>query len=132
MTSPTQRTLSLLREQGWSVAITEHWNSFTRRRQDMFGFVDLLAVREDEKPLLLQVTSGANTSARRTKILGIPEAKVCLQADMRIVVVGWRKLKVKRGGKAMRWAPKWEEIYISDFDTDPSPDAVDDKKNPTV
>ena len=43
-TSPTQLSLKKLREEGYTVAVVEHWNSFARIRQDLFGFIDLLAL----------------------------------------------------------------------------------------
>jgi hypothetical protein len=39
-TSPTQLSLKKLREEGYTVAVVEHWNSFARIRQDLFGFID--------------------------------------------------------------------------------------------
>ena len=35
-----------------------------------------------------------------------------------IEVWGWRKLKLKRGGKAMRWVPRIKEITLGDFRQD--------------
>lgn len=114
--SPTTRSLKALRADGWTVAIVEKWNSHTRIRQDLFGFADLLAIKAGEVPRLYQVTSGANTSSRVSKILENETSKTCLLSGMRIFVTGWRKLKVKRGGKAMRWAPKEVEIKLEDFE----------------
>ena len=47
-TSPTQLSLKKLREEGYIVAVVEHWNSFARIRQDLFGFIDLLALKGKE------------------------------------------------------------------------------------
>ena len=42
---PTQRTLARLRQEGaLEVAIVEHWNPHARIRQDLFGFIDILAI----------------------------------------------------------------------------------------
>jgi hypothetical protein len=54
--SPTQRSLEYLREQGYFCAIVEKWNSFTKQRQDLWGWCDILAIRENEV-LAVQVTS---------------------------------------------------------------------------
>jgi hypothetical protein len=64
--SPTQRTLAHLRKDGWRVQVVEHWNAFARRRIDLFGVIDLVAVRPGET-LGVQATSGANVSARVSK-----------------------------------------------------------------
>ncbi|MBI4326652.1 MAG: hypothetical protein HY674_15520 [Chloroflexi bacterium] len=43
--TPTQRSLSKLRAEGWLAVIVERWNPYDRVRQDLFGFADLLAIR---------------------------------------------------------------------------------------
>jgi len=107
-TSPTQRSLKLLRSQGYLVAIVEHWNSYVKIRQDLWGFADLLAVRGDDC-LLVQTTSGPNVSARIAKIQAEPKAALWLQSsNRRIVVHGWRKVGAR--GKRKLWECREEEI----------------------
>lgn len=115
MTSPTQRSKAALQKAGWTVAIVERWNPHARIRQDLFGFADLLAIKAGEAPLLVQVTSGAHVNDRKAKILDLETPLTALQSGMRIEVHGWRKLKVKRGGKAMKWEPRVIEITAQDF-----------------
>ena len=43
--SPTQRSLEYLREQGYHPEVVEKYNSFTRRTNDLWGFVDILAIK---------------------------------------------------------------------------------------
>ena len=62
-TSPTQLSLKKLKDEGYLVAITEHWNPFARIRQDMFGFCDIMAIR-DKEILFVQTTSATNVNAR--------------------------------------------------------------------
>lgn len=100
-TSPTQRSLKLLREFGYLVAITERWNPFAKIRQDLFGFVDLLCVKGDEV-LAVQTTSGSNAAKRLDKIRGIPAAKTWLSSPNRkLYIHAW----AKRGdrGKRKTW-----------------------------
>jgi len=78
----------------------------------LFGFGDLLAVKPGEIPKIVQVTSGSNAASRIAKIKSIPEALICLRSGFLIEVHGWRKVKVKRGGKAMRWDPRIEPVTI--------------------
>ncbi|MBE3637375.1 hypothetical protein [Mangrovicoccus algicola] len=66
-------------------------------------------------PRLVQVTSGSNASARVSKILEEPRALIALLGGFEIVVHGWRKVKVKRGGKAMRWEPRIVPVNAEDF-----------------
>jgi carbonic anhydrase len=95
-TSPTTLTLRHLREQGWPlVAIVEHWNPHARIRQDLFGFVDVLAVGP-AGVLAVQTTSAANVAARVTKIAESPNVAAVREAGIAIHVHGWAK-------KAGRW-----------------------------
>jgi len=101
MSSPTQRSLKMLRDDGWFCAITEHWNQYSRTRNDLFGFIDLLAIRGNET-LAVQTTSGDNVSARIEKIRGIQAARLWLESPGRkIHVHGWRKVGAK--GKRKLW-----------------------------
>lgn len=83
------------------VAIVEKYNSFIKRRIDLWGFGDLLCVRNDEV-LIVQTTSGSNVSARLEKMKHIPEAGLWLMSPNRkIEIHGW----AKRGerGKQKKW-----------------------------
>ena len=46
--SPTQLSLKHLRSQGWYAEVVEHFNSFTKKRHDMFGIFDIVALRDAE------------------------------------------------------------------------------------
>jgi small ligand-binding sensory domain FIST len=115
MSSPTTRSKAMLEKDGWTVAIVEKFNSFTKTRHDLFGFADLLAMKPGEVPKLIQVTS-TGWQSRVQKIKDEPKAAVCLASGFTIEVHGWRKLKVKRGGKAIRWTPKIILLTEDDFD----------------
>jgi len=103
MSSPTQRTLKLLRDEGYLAQVVERWCSFTKRRHDLFGIIDVLAIKEGET-LAVQTTSGSGVSARMKKMLDSDTLEPIMKAGWKVHVHGWRKVKVKRGGKAMRWA----------------------------
>ena len=87
--SPTQRSLKYLRDEGYLVAIVEHWQPFARIRQDLFGFIDLLAIRRDET-LAVQVTA-SGVSSRVKKIEASPHLGRVREAGWKIFVHGWRK-----------------------------------------
>jgi hypothetical protein len=72
------------------VAIVEHWNPFARIRQDLFGIIDLLAVRDGET-MGVQTTSGGNVAARVQKIADCSHVGALRRAGWRLVVHGWRK-----------------------------------------
>ena len=88
--TPTQRSLAHLRSAGWQVAIVEHWNPFARIRQDLFGVLDLLAVR-DGVTLGVQTTSGSNVSVRVRKIAESETVPALREAGWLLHVHGWRK-----------------------------------------
>jgi hypothetical protein len=89
-TSPTQLSLKKLREDGYLVAITERWNAFAKIRQDMFGFIDLLAIKDGEI-LAVQTTSASNMSARANKIADSEHVGTVRKSGMKIHIHGWIK-----------------------------------------
>lgn len=93
-TSPTKRSLAKLRADGYHVEIVERWNPFARIRQDLLGFIDVLALREGQI-LAVQVTA-SGVSARLEKIRNEPRARLWLAAGGALEVHGWR-LVGKRG-----------------------------------
>ena len=103
MSSPTQRSLALLRERGLTAAIVEHWNPFARVRNDLFGFVDILAIGES-LTLGVQTTSRSNMAARIAKISDHENWPAVLRAGWKMEVHGWAK------NKAGRW-----EVKIFEF-----------------
>jgi len=88
--TPTQRSLAHLRSAGWQVAVVERWNPHARIRQDLFGVLDLLAVR-DGVTLGVQTTSGSNVSARVKKIAESETVPALREAGWLLHVHGWRK-----------------------------------------
>ena len=101
--TPTARTLAALRADGWAAEMVERWNPHARVRHDLFNIVDILAVRGKET-LAVQVTAGSGVSARVHKLETSSALPLLAAAGWRVEVHGWRKVKVKRGGKATRWA----------------------------
>ena len=88
-TSPTQRSLAHLRSQGYLVTIVERWNPHARIRQDLYGFIDLLALRGDET-LAVQVTTADHVAHRLAKIAEAEHIGAVREAGWRIEVHGWR------------------------------------------
>jgi hypothetical protein len=88
-TSPTQRSLKVMRAAGYLCQVVEHWNQFAHIRQDLYGFIDVLCVK-GEDIVGVQATSGDNVAARVTKITEHENWPLVCNA-IRIVVHGWRK-----------------------------------------
>jgi carbonic anhydrase len=89
--SPTQRTLDKLRSAGYIAEVVERWNPHARVRHDLFGFVDVLAVRDGEV-LAVQATSRSNVAARVIKVAEHPNVGAVRKAGIRIEVHGWAKM----------------------------------------
>jgi hypothetical protein len=97
-TSPTQRSLKWLRQRGFAAAITERWCSFSKRRIDLFGFIDIVALC----PIGIvgvQTTRGANVAARISKIRELDAARRWLDVGGHIIVHGWRKVGARGARK---------------------------------
>ena len=90
--SPTQLTLRLLREEGWLVEVTEKWIPGANIRKDLFGWIDLLALRDGET-LAVQTTSWSNISSRVNKIAESDTINAVRHAGWTIHVIGWKKEK---------------------------------------
>lgn len=103
-TKPTQRTLQYLRKQGCQlVAVTEHWNPWAGIRQDLFGIIDVLAIKDDTV-IAVQCCASSGVSSRVKKIADAefknPETgETCLTLAallkvpcIKVYVHGWSKL----------------------------------------
>ena len=90
-TSPTQRTLARLKKEDYDlVAITERWNPFAKIRQELFGCIDILAIKDGDT-VAIQVTSYSNVSARVKKITESVALSPLRKANWTILVEGWHK-----------------------------------------
>jgi hypothetical protein len=96
--TPTQLTLRKLRADGWLAEVVERWVPGANVRKDLFGFVDILALRDGET-LAVQATSYTNISARVNKIASLDAVADVRRANWSIWVIGWRKVN-------NRWAEK--------------------------
>jgi hypothetical protein len=105
VSSPTSRSLELLRSRGYRCAVVERFNPYARIRQDLFGIVDILAIRTGET-LAVQTTSGSHVSDRVTKIAECDAIGDIRKAGWRVHVHGWRK-----SAKTKKW--ECREVDVS-------------------
>lgn len=92
--SPTERSLKDLRQRGFVAAVVERWNSFANVRQDLFGWMDIIAYHPERKITLgVQTTTRQNLVARKRKVLENNNAAAWLAAGNKIEVHGWAKRK---------------------------------------
>jgi len=108
-TSPTQRTLKALRDRGYTVQVVERWNQYAKVRVDLFGGIDLIAIKED-RILGVQATSNDNAAARVAKLIAEPRMAEWLRAGGLLEVWGWRKIKA--GTKRLTWQPSIRQLLL--------------------
>lgn len=115
--SPTQRTLKAIREQGRLCGIVEKFNQYAGKfgiRQDLFGFIDIIAIDPEDGIVAIQ-SCGQDfrghirklTEERNDIVFEWLKHAPC-------ELWGWRKVKLKKGGKAMRWRPRIADLSISE------------------
>jgi hypothetical protein len=110
VSSPTARTLAVLRREGYLAAVAEKWNPHSRTRADLFGFADVLAVRAGAPVLAVQATSASNHAARVGKAQALPALRVWLLAGCEFQVWSWRK-------SGNRWCCRRQALTLADFVT---------------
>jgi len=117
--SPTQRTLAAMREQGRVCGIVERFNSHVGKfgiRQDLFGFIDIIAIDPVDGIVAIQ-SCGQSFKQHVDKMIGERNENMYEWIKHApIELWGWRKVKLKRGGKAMRWKPRIADIILDDED----------------
>lgn len=87
--SPTKKSLKKLREEGYLCEVTEHWNYFAKVRKDLFGFIDILAIKNNEV-VAVQTTSYSNISERISKISNHENIGFIRKVGWKVVVHGWK------------------------------------------
>jgi len=108
----TERTLKYLRDEGWEVGMVERWIKNPKHpaggfRQDLFGFADILAFKPGFHNVMLVQSCGEDFLAHKRKVLAADLSFEWTRCH-RIMLIGWRKVKKKRGGKQMVWRPRIE------------------------
>ena len=118
MSSPTARTLAECRKRNWHAGVVERYNTFSGKKNDLFGFIDLVALDGQPGLLGIQATSTPNMSSREKKIrIDCAElAHAWLMAGNRLEVWGWgKRVHYKKDGsksKVKRWALKTTKVRL--------------------
>ena len=111
--SNTQRTLRYIREQGWIAEVVERFNPYAGKfgkRKDLFGIIDIIALGENS--IIGIQSTGQAFKEHDEKILQEPLTREWLKSGGRLMLISWRKVKLFRGSKAMRWQPKIKEYNL--------------------
>jgi hypothetical protein len=109
MSSPTQRTLALVRGLGMAAQVVERWNPHAKIRQDLFGCIDIVACGASVWGI--QACAGSSASARVKKSMEQPGLVAWLRAGGRFVVQAWAKRGAR--GKPKLWTARCIEILLS-------------------
>lgn len=99
--TPTARSLAYLRKGGALAQVVERYNPHAKRRVDLFGFIDIVAVDDTVKGVIgVQTTTTGNVSHRLTKLRVecAPKMQRWLYCGNMLVIHGW----AKRGARGMR------------------------------
>ena len=111
MTTNTSRTLRYLRDHGYKAEVVEKYLSFAKRRKDLFDIIDIIAI--DGKNILgVQSCSGSTFAEHDKKIIACPAATLWLASGGLLWLIGWRKKKLFRGSKAVRWEERIKEYQL--------------------
>lgn len=128
--SNTQRTLRALRARGLVAAIVERWNQYAGPhgiRQDLFGIIDVLALDPERGVIGIQSCGSAfSEHFRKLTTEKAQETSDWLSTPgTSLELWGWRKVKLKRGGKAERWTPRVVQITLDMIGVDSAQDCED-------
>lgn len=116
--SYTSRTLRECRARGYICDKAEKFNAYAGpfgRREDLFNFIDIIYLDRANGIVAIQSTGPSGHSQHRRKILENEFALEWLKCGGKIELWSWRKLLLKRGGKARRWTPRIENITEDNF-----------------
>lgn len=118
----TSRSLSYLRKNGYIAGVVEQNVRYPSRelqgktvtfKRDLFGFADILAVRQEDRCVtFVQTTTSSHQADRIQKIAGIPHVCTLIRAGCKIHVHGWAK-KGPRGG-AKNWHVTITEVELDE------------------
>lgn len=90
--SPTARSLEFLRENGYTAQVVEKWNPWAKIRQDLYGFIDIVAMKPGEQGVLgVQATTKAHQTNRMGKAKASDNLSIWLGCGNRFEVWGWAK-----------------------------------------
>jgi len=73
-----------MRDQGYYAEVVERFNSFTKRRHDLCGFIDILCLGKGEV-IGVQTTSYGHISDRRKKIIEHENFQTVLDSGIKIL-----------------------------------------------
>ena len=121
--SPVQRTLRELRKQGLVADIVERRlpagpGMPYGKTLDFLHIIDLMALDPNRGVVGIQVCgSDVPSHMKKIKEQHVNNTIAWLETPgTSLEVWGWRKVKLRRGGKAMRWSPRVRMFSLDDLE----------------
>ncbi len=124
--SPVERTLEWLRKNKIKYGLSSWYNSYSKKRHDLFGIFDYVAIKDIGATLVIvptgrQITRqliglqicGTDWQPHIRKIKSSPYAKMWFETGNEIWLIGWRELK-------SGWKSRLYKFERGDFQTVPS------------
>jgi len=90
--NPTNRSIKKLEEEGWIPQVVEQWIPYAKKRRDLYGFIDILAIK-DADVLAIQATTRSHVSDRVKKIENSKYVDAVRKCAWSIEVWGWYQTK---------------------------------------
>jgi len=109
-TKSIQRSLKLIKENGWYYWVTEVWNHYSHKRVDMFGFCDIMCL-DGSRTIAIQAC-GSDYQEHVRKIKENDYVLPWLTAGNELQIWSWRRYLKKRGGKAKEWRAVIFDVLI--------------------
>lgn len=118
--TPTQRTLRALRGQGRLCEVVERYIPQAGPhgiRRDLFNIIDIIALDPVRGVVGIQSCGQSFAEHERTILEARTQETIewLSTPGTKLELWGWRKVKLKRGGAAMRWQPRIREFTLADF-----------------
>lgn len=118
--TPTQRTIRELKNLGRRCGIVERFISQAGphgRRLDLFSIIDIISL--DPQRGVVGIQSCGQAFSEHYRKITVDEAENAIEwlqtPGAQLELWAWRKVKVKRGGKAMHWRPRVHVFSLDDF-----------------
>ena len=109
----TARTLEYFRKKGVAAGQVERRLPHTNTTKDLFSIIDIIAI-SSQTTVGVQAC-GTDVMEHVDKLMKQypEETRAWLDGPRELYIYAWRKLKLKRGGKAVRWTPRIIEVRMT-------------------
>jgi len=109
-----QLTRDFFTERGYRIEMVERFNAYSGKRNDLLGCIDYLAMAPGKKIVGIQSFTSGWSEHERKIIKEWPEELIFWLSlkNTSFWFIGWRRLKLKRGGKAYRVVPRLGKVKL--------------------